>query len=205
MRSSADWYCHALGIVVIALFVGCSGCNRQSVQNEMQITVPLRTGDVVCRAGTGMWSDFFRMFSPRDRRFSHAGIVLVEQDGKVFVIHAEADDFTAVGKVYQQPLERYVRNSRAAVVFRLQSPHPVLEDPALAAAAIRQYLSCPFDAAFDLKTPKSLYCTELVYRFFADITPAIHLKTKRYFWKECVPVDSCCDPDFFAELQTLKK
>ena len=127
------------------------------------------------------------------------------QDGKVFVIHAEADDFTAVGKVYQQPLERYVRNSRAAVVFRLQSPHPVLEDPALAAAAIRQYLSCPFDAAFDLKTPKSLYCTELVYRFFADITPAIHLKTKRYFWKECVPVDSCCDPDFFAELQTLKK
>jgi len=145
--------------------------NAKPVVNEEV----LEEGDIILRYGNGLWSQVFRDISGRDKRFSHAGIVVRGVRG-VCVVHASAADLTGVGNVSCEPVEDFLSSSADHAVYRLAIPWPVKQRIAVNA---RKYLGVPFDSAFDLSDTGRLYCTELVMQAvnqaagFAVIRPTV--------------------------------
>ena len=185
---------------VITFFYGC-----EPAEESNELCASLRSGDVVCRVGNGIWSDIFRRISQRDTRFSHAGIILREADGSLWVVHSEADDFTGRGEVYIEPLQDFQARGNGVWCFRLKDEHRDLQQQETVNRKLKDYAGIPFDLKFSLETADSLYCTEFVYRFFADLEPAVMLPVARHENRAYVPVDSCCAPELFLELGTLQE
>ena len=150
----------------------------------------LKTGDIICRVGNGIWSDLCRELSKREKRFSHAGVILMGKDGTATVIHAEGNDFTGIGQVLEEPLAEFLTGGDSAAVFRLNTPNRALEDEMAFKSTIREYLGVPFDFKFDLSSHERFYCTELVYCIMGKLDPPVLLTTFRNDkGKEYVPVD----------------
>ncbi len=119
----------------------------------------LLSGDIVFRHGSGFWSEFIRKNTPRDKRFSHAGIIWREC-GKIWVIHAEGDDFSGQGQVEKVPLADFVRTAKKVGFFRLKLSAKERSDFAVNALAM---LNVEFDWKFDKNDHRKVYCTELLY------------------------------------------
>ena len=150
------------------------------------------SGDIVMRHGTGLWSEFFRRHSSRDRRFSHAGIVWVE-NGELYCIHSEGDDLSGRGSVEMVPLRQFFRPSRANGHFRLRLPAEVRRRFAEEA---RRLIGRPFDWRFDADDHSALYCTELAEAALKAAVPRIVLKRK----DGVIPIDALSDPEIAEEL-----
>ncbi len=165
----------------------------------------LQTGDVILRKGNGIWSDLFRKISQRDQRFSHVGMILAPNGGPVTVIHAEGNDYTAIGAVYEQPLEDFLHEGEGAAIYRLNDElQSALPDETTLTTLMRQYLGRPFDFKLDLTTPDRLYCTEFVYLVHQQYSPPIFLTTYTRDGTPYIPVDSCNDPNLFHEILSLE-
>ena len=150
------------------------------------------SGDIVMRHGTGLWSEFFRKYSVRDRRFSHAGIVWVE-GGKLYCIHAEGDDLSGRGQVAKVPLREFFKPSRANGHFRFRLPREVR---LRCAREAHRLLGVPFDWKFDTDDHSALYCTELIAVALSGAAPQIFLKR----CKNIIPLDALSDPSIAEEL-----
>lgn len=121
---------------------------------------PLRAGDVVLRQGDGIWSELFARANPRDRRFSHAGVV-VRADGAWQVVHAQADDLGRDGRVRRDDWAAFVAGARGVALLRADAPGAGAR---VAAAALALHADrAPFDFDFSLADARALYCTELVW------------------------------------------
>ena len=144
------------------------------------------------RHGDGLWSDFFRRYSPRDQRFSHVGIVWVE-NGEVYCIHAEGDDLSGRGAVQMVTLRQFFRPSRANGHFRLRLPAEVRMRFVREA---RKLIGRPFDWRFDTDDHSALYCTELAEVALKEAAPHIELRRRRGL----IPIDSLSDPEIAEEL-----
>ena len=57
----------------------------------------------------------------------------------------------------------------SAAVYRVRATERAYTSLAVAQATTFAFNKVPFDAAFDLKTPDTLYCTELVWRAYKDV------------------------------------
>src|SRR5690606_37314745 len=118
-------------------------------------------GDIVLRRGDGFWSNFFARLNRRDRRFSHAGVV-VREHGALRVVHAEADDSGANGRVRLDDYAAFTADGTGYVVLRLADREAAAR---LAEAASSMHAAAlPFDLDFDLADPAAVYCSELVWR-----------------------------------------
>ncbi len=205
------WKRACIILLFLGLGFGCWSWRNNAILNNYSLTNKLiekngmarlvRTGDVICRVGNGIWSDLAAGLSIREKRFSHAGFILVNPDASITVIHAEANDFTGIGSVHEEPLVQFLCGGEEAKIFRLRRQLDAGEFERCA----RRYLGCPFDFKFDLQTTDRLYCTEFVYRVMEDLNPPVRLTTvvsekgKRY-----VPVDSCHDPELFEPIVAFK-
>ena len=155
----------------------------------------LQNGDVILRSGIGFWSGIFRSGNTVDKRFSHVGIVRIRPDGVCRVIHAEGDDATGSGFVFEDSLEHFVGESDGVGVSRLRKG-----DPDRFADAAMTFLGRPFDWKFDKNDDSSIYCTELIDLCLQKLNPPIRLKEhKNLFLPE-----SCLDPEIFVEISVLK-
>ena len=150
------------------------------------------SGDIVMRHGTGLWSEFFRQYSFRDLRFSHAGIVWVE-GGELYCIHSEGDDLSGRGKVEMVPLREFLKPSRANGHFRFRLPREVRMRFATEA---RKLIGVPFDWKFNTDDHSALYCTELIAVALGEAAPRIRLKRRR----NIITLDSLSDPEIAEEL-----
>ncbi|ASQ89641.1 hypothetical protein CHL67_00745 [Prosthecochloris sp. GSB1] len=116
-------------------------------------------GDVILRYGNGFWSPLCRDVSSREKRFSHAGIVVSGHDG-LGVIHASGGEFTGSGAVSHEPLEAFLASAIDYSVYRIDNERVSGKRIAGNAAAL---IGRPFDRAFDLDDGgRRMYCTELV-------------------------------------------
>ena len=99
-----------IGIPLLVILVGFSalGVDMIYFYHYKQFPPPpdvsgiqphLKNGDIILRSGIGFWSERFRQSNTNDKRFSHVGIVLVDEQGTVSVLHAEGDDHTGEGMV----------------------------------------------------------------------------------------------------------
>ena len=126
----------------------------------------MRTGDLVFRMGTSIYSQMLNMHSDTVQ-FSHVGL-LVELDSSWFVVHAVPkelegpDDFE---RVKQEPLDSFLASSRC---LHAEFVHTCLPRTDRVAARALEYArdSVRFDNAFDLKDSTEVYCTELIWRLF---------------------------------------
>jgi hypothetical protein len=130
----------------------------EEIQNKMQ------SGDVILRNGKGFISDVFRQFSLKDKSYSHAGIVSIEQK-KVYVYHILGGEESNEKSLRKELLASFCNFSQndAVAVYRYDlSPH--IKDNIIGKLQSLSRKKITFDSHFDLKTDSAMYCTELIYK-----------------------------------------
>jgi hypothetical protein len=115
----------------------------------------LRSGDVVLRKERNIISTIFANASGTGGRYSHAGIVVMNE-GVPFVIHVE--DFGSGEALHRQSLGDYLYKAERYAFYRI--PTPLSEKTLL--DKLSSFSSVKFDYEFRLDNDK-LYCTEFVY------------------------------------------
>lgn len=155
----------------------------------------LRNGDIILRSGIGFWSGLFRSSNTTDKRFSHVGIVRIRQDGSIRVIHAEGDDISGKGKVFEDTLEHFVGESDKIGLGRLR-----LGEPDRFVEYAMTFLGRPFDWKFDKSDDSSIYCTELVDLSLRKLNSSFRLPER----KGLLLPEACLSPDYFIEIPVLQ-
>jgi hypothetical protein len=126
----------------------------------------LKTGDLVFRNGKGFISNMMRNTSIRSRKYSHVGVVVLE-NGIPMVYHM-MDDINVNASscdLKKESFESFIssRYNKCIGVYRYPLSkrfQASLRNELNALLRTRPY----FDDGFDLKTNNRLYCTELVWK-----------------------------------------
>lgn len=118
----------------------------------------IRRGDIVMRCVNGLWSEHFKDVSTREKRFTHAGIVL-SNGVDACVCHIGTDWANGGCVVRGQRWRLFCKDCSDCAVYRLTGSIATAEKIARQAEAL---IGVPFDPAFDLHTTNRLYCTEMV-------------------------------------------
>lgn len=122
----------------------------------------LNTGDIILRRGKGMISRWFAGMSLHDARFSHAGIVLI-QNGKVCVL-SSTQDAKEPGIQVQSP-EEFLQSAITEEfgVYRLPLSKVQLAEIARDLSGDLEFRR-GFDNAYSLDSDSVFYCTEYIYK-----------------------------------------
>ncbi len=153
---------------VAGLLLACDGPTPPAPSNTQIRAVPLVAGDLIFRLGVGYWSPLFAHVNPVSG-FSHVG-VLIEEDGRWKVLHADADDQSLKGGVIKTELAKFQNESKR---WTIKSNLMTANDKAVFLQNLQSMWSAsvPFDAEFDLSDQGSkVYCTELIW-LAAQTTP----------------------------------
>lgn len=147
--------------LVTSFFVllSCTKTPKQPIQ-EQDIPVVLHSGDLIVRKGTGYFSDIFKRMASRDKRFSHIGILSIEQDS-IFVYHIEADEFTGEGIVLREQVSSFLDQSTDHA-FYTNTMDTVAKHAMIVKAKAFFEAKVVFDLNFDATDDDKLYCSELV-------------------------------------------
>ena len=188
-------------IVISLVIIDLRQRNNLYIIKEQDLFPFIRNGDVICRQGDRVWSLAFKEFSPNDKRFSHLGIVLMEDDA-VFVIHAEWSKGKDNDKVRKVPLDDFLQHAQSIGIYR----NKAIEGKIIADTAL-QYINRPFDWDFDMNDESKLYCSELLYVIMKSISQEIKINTiqAKAFSKNIIPVDICSDSEYFMEVAFFGK
>jgi len=130
--------------------------------------LPLKSGQLVLTEAPGVYSFFFGLVPAQFFRFTHVA-VLVFEEGKPWVYDTAGkyklgfDDRPTdaiEGKVQRTPFYEYCKANLYAEIY----DPPVGADPAKMVAFVKDHFAkgTPFDAYFDYREKKNLYCSELV-------------------------------------------
>lgn len=154
VRSAFCW-------TMCGLMLSCAGPFGDSSSNG-PVSFPvdsLRGGDLVCRLGDGFFSNVFRQYSGGEERFSHIGI-LHREDSMVYVIHAEASEFTGVGSVRMDPLSDFLDHAYDYDFYHVKNDTIRNRIDSFASYYLKRGTS--FDMDFYITSDSTLYCSELV-------------------------------------------
>ena len=156
----------------------------------------IEDGDIICRLGDRVWSQYFRDVSITDRRFSHMGILRVVNE-RITVIHAEGDTGNGIDFVNEIPLEEFIEFARAIGIYRTKN----VDGTQISNLAV-EYLGVPFDWRFDMSDNSKLYCTELLYVILKRLAPEIELKTIYIglLGRRIIPLEAISNSEYFYEV-----
>ena len=156
----------------------------------------LKDGDIICRLGDRLWSQIFKDFSIEDKRFSHVGIIRINND-QITVIHAEGTTKPGQDFVKEEPLDDFLKVARAIGIYRIIH----LDGNKISSMAM-EYIGVPFDWKFDMNDVSELYCTELLYIILKQLMPALELNTIyiKELGKDVIPIDSVSNSEIFTEM-----
>lgn len=153
-----------LGMVLAVFLTTFGPTTEQSESKPFQLDdLPYDTvtsGDLAFRRQGGLVSELARKLSPSEQRFSHVGVVILDEDGPR-VIHAVSDDSKAFDGVVIETMTAFYEESSDGALYRL----PLSGDQRATLAANAKALArsrIPFDDDFDMATNDRLYCTEFV-------------------------------------------
>ena len=129
----------------------------------------VQSGDIVFRLGHGFMSESLRKFSLKDSRYSHAGMISVE-NGRPVVYHLLGGESSA-SVIKRESLENFWSKDEAAsfAVYRTS----LSEARKKSVDSLNQYyfgIKLPYDSRFDLTTDSAMYCTEYVYKVLSKAT-----------------------------------
>lgn len=124
----------------------------------------VRDGDLVLRSGSDAISALFRKVNTRDKSYSHAGIVFIE-NGYPFVYNCIGSASDPHGLLTRDSLNAYIDpyNNLGYAIYKYRFSTGQVDR---LHATVVQYFKerRVFDPYFDLQTDSSLYCTEFVYK-----------------------------------------
>jgi hypothetical protein len=152
-----------LGVLLCTYFYVAS--QQHCTFDVADIAPHLKDGDIICRMGDRIWSRLIGEMSPNERRFSHIGIVRIENDS-IRIIHAEALTSEQNERVNEVSLANFLVQARTVGVYRAN-----FIDGATLSDKATEYLGRPFDWSFDLEDESKIYCTELVYLVIKHTAP----------------------------------
>jgi hypothetical protein len=160
----------------------------------------LNDGDIICRLGDRLWSQVFKDFSIDDKRFSHIGIIRINNN-RITVIHAEGTTKPGKDFVKEELLEDFLEVAIAIGVYRI-----IDFDRNRISGIAMEYIGVPFDWKFDMSDASELYCTELLYNILKRLMPTFELTTTyiKELEKDVIPIDSISNSDIFSEIYFLK-
>jgi hypothetical protein len=157
----------------IGISLGNKGNGRQLATskrlNAISSSGLLQSGDLIFRHGKGFISDAFRRFSLKDKKYSHAGIIAIENE-QVFVYHAIGGEENVSNKLKKNTLSEFCApdNAQSFGVYRyILSETEKTELMRLSRLYYRQGLE--FDLSFDLKTDDKMYCSEFIYKMLTKV------------------------------------
>lgn len=165
---------------------------------EKKLEACVQEGDIICRLGDRIWSLYFKDLSPRDKRFSHLGIIHIV-DNEIMVINAEGISFDGQDKVCAEALPRFIKPASMLGVYRLQG----VDGNKISKEALKM-LGRPFDWAFDHSNSEKIYCTELLYVALQEAAPEIELQTAKIFGKDIIPLEAISSSPDFTEVLFLQ-
>jgi hypothetical protein len=155
-------------------------------------------GDILCRLGDRTWSLYFKGLSEEDKRFSHLGIIHID-NGKITVINAEGRAWAGKDSVNETPLEEFIKQARMLGLYRLEG----VEGTKIGEESLK-LAGRPFDWNFNLENHEKIYCTELLYAVLEVIAPEIKLMTVHKLGKDIVPLEAVSASSQFKEILFLE-
>jgi len=156
----------------------------------------INDGDIITRLGDRFWSEIIRNISTEDKRFSHVGIIRIN-DEKITVIHAEGTTTAGKDFVKEETLEDFLKVAKAVGIYRLKNHNTEsISDTAM------EFIGVPFDWKFDMTDDTALYCTELLYVVFKRLGIDVELKTTfvKEIGREIIPIEAVSRGEGFEEL-----
>jgi hypothetical protein len=124
----------------------------------------VRDGDLVLRSGSDAISALFRKVNTKDKSYSHAGVVFIE-NGYPFVYNCIGSASDPHALLKRDSLKAYIDpyNNLGYAIYRY--PLSAGQINKLHTTVIQYFKERrTFDPYFDLHTDSSLYCTEFVYK-----------------------------------------
>lgn len=131
--------------------------------------------------------------------FSHCGVI-VEQNGKLFVVHTLSSNVSDFDGMQIHPLDEFVRQSKPGSIAVTR-----LIDSADVRVLIKESLrfleaKVPFDHDFDLHDGSTLYCSEMIWRSLKeggghDIYTGLYNEEGAWY-----SFDAFFNPEFFTEV-----
>lgn len=128
----------------------------------------LLTGDIIMRRGDGLVSDGIAKMLQEPFDITHCGVILEEQC-KLWVVHAMQDKERGVDGIFAQSLDQFVAESRLGSVIVVRYK-PTQDRTPLLTERIHYYLKqdIPFDLGFDAADSTEFYCSELLQHLFLE-------------------------------------
>lgn len=127
-----------------------------------EISKQLKDGDLVLRLNNDPSSDLIRRFNRKDKSFSHAGMILIE-NGKPFVYHMITGSENPGGKMKRESLESFAdRKQNSAIGFYRYDFSEKERYQANTMLKELFRLGISFDTILDLNTDNRMYCAEMI-------------------------------------------
>jgi Permuted papain-like amidase enzyme, YaeF/YiiX, C92 family len=187
-------------------------------------------GDLVVRMGDDFISQVLADIAPKEKKFSHAGIVEIV-DGKTYVynINPKSTNYINDDTVRLEPIDSFLNpnKNKAVGLYRYKLSNKGIDSFINVIKYFKQQ-QARFDMKFDIKDDNNLYCTELiakslerstnnqihfqrhivdsiqvigVKRFFKIMNDEIDLKKYPIITLDHLYLNSYCTPIFLGTLQ----
>lgn len=171
------------------------GKTIESRQTDIIASI-VKEGDIICRLGDRLWSQYFSDLSLTDKRYSHVGIIHID-DGRVNVINAEGGTEDGKNFVKITTLGDFLSVARTAGIYRIKST-----DGDEISTIAMEYIGVPFDWEFDMNDESKIYCTELLYITLKRLLPDLKLSNVyiNQLNKEIILPEAISDSDYFSEV-----
>jgi hypothetical protein len=151
------------------LVIPSSEIQKQWMKAQPEIS-SLKSGDLIFRHGRGFISNALMSLGQREKKYSHAGIISVE-NGNVYVYHAIGGEQNISNKLRKDKLEDFCspQDVHAFGIYRSDLDKEQIE-AVIDAAKIYFKCGLEFDTKFDLTSNDKMYCTEFIYKIFNGIS-----------------------------------
>lgn len=163
-------------VIIILLLAGSYYLQPKNTPNKQGVSYSLtgdekrllRSGDIMMRRGDGMVSDGIANMLKEQYDVTHCGVVL-EENGKLWIVHAVQDKKRGVDGIFAQNLDQFVAESRPGSVIVVRYITATDRTPQLI-DRMHYYLKqdIPFDLGFDASDPSSFYCSELLQHLYME-------------------------------------
>ena len=156
-------------VLLPALFFSPAFVNHKKKQAPRLEVNRVQSGDIVFRLGHGFISESMRKFSLKDARYSHTGIISME-NGKPVVYHLLGGESSAA-VIQKEPLEKFCsRNEAASFAVYRTSLNQAQKKSIDSLNQFYFHAKLEYDSQFDLTTDSAMYCTEYVYKVLSKAT-----------------------------------
>ena len=188
-----------VGLAALFLYVKIPPLMPKDRIKADDISIYLKDGDIICRLGDRLWSHYFKDISYFDKRFSHLGIVRIN-DNKITVVNAEGLAIQGKDFVNEVELDEFLKIAKAIGIYRLNDV-----DGKVISSAAMEYIGYPFDWSFDMEDDSKIYCTELLYVVLKKAAPEIELKTiyQKELKKDLIPLEAVSASEYFSEVHFI--